>query len=114
MKSYNKGVCIIYVKIPSRNIFDSIAVSVGSAISPGRGIKITKNGIIKFKASSIQAEWSSGNNEIVGINANTGLAHAHKLGTTTIHYGELSSVVTVLQIAKVEQVGQQVYKNSTM
>jgi len=87
LRSYKQGVCIIYVKIPSRNIFDSIAVSVGSAISPARSITITKNGIIKFKASSSQAEWSSDNKDIVSINAHTGYAHALRVGTATIHYG---------------------------
>jgi len=73
--------------VPSRNILDSIAVSIGTAISPGKSIKISKNGIIKFSTSASQAIWSSENSKIVEISPATGVAHAVGLGKTKIYYG---------------------------
>ena len=42
--SKHKGICILSVILPGRNLIDSIVVSVGSALSPGKNVKVLAGG----------------------------------------------------------------------
>ena len=42
--SKHQGICILSVVIPGRNLIDSIVVSIGSALSPGKNVKVLAGG----------------------------------------------------------------------
>lgn len=44
LTSKGPGLCVISLLLPSRNIIDSIVVSIGSALNPGRLVKVLAGG----------------------------------------------------------------------
>lgn len=54
IKSKNQGVCIISFILPGRNLIDSIVVSIGSALSPGRQVRVLSGGAVQFSSVSSQ------------------------------------------------------------
>ena len=103
MTSKGTGVCVISLIMPNRNIIDSIVVSIGSALSPGRMVKILAGGKINYSTAVVHDKWISSHPEIASVDIPTGLVNAHKIGTTKITYGELSSTVEVSRVSKLIQ-----------
>ena len=47
-----QDVCIISVILPGGNLMDSIVISVGSAISPGKIVNVLAGGSVQFSSVS--------------------------------------------------------------
>ena len=73
--------------IPSRNIFDSVVVSIGSALIPGRHVKVLKNGVVHFSTSVFEEKWKSSDSNIASINEKTGEMKALAIGKAIINHG---------------------------
>lgn len=86
--------------LPNRNVADSIVVSIGSTLIPGRYAKVLTRGSIQFSSVIIGDKWTSSQPEVAVIDQKTGLLQAIKPGSTIIRYGELSSRVEVTRVVK--------------
>jgi hypothetical protein len=64
-----------------------MVVSVGSALSPGRYVKVLLGGSVQFTSASSSEKWRSSQNEIASIDQYSGLAKAFKVGQTEISHG---------------------------
>ena len=85
--SKEQGICVLSVILPGRNLIDSIVVSIGSALSPGRYVKVLKGGSVQFTSVSVQEKWVSSHPEVATIDEEKGVARALRVGKSTISHG---------------------------
>jgi len=58
---------VISVMLPSRNIIDSIVVSIGNALTPGRYVRVLPKGTVHFSSTSPEGKWTSSHPQIASI-----------------------------------------------
>lgn len=78
---------MVTVSLPENNIIDSLVVSVGSIITPGRYVSVLQEGTVQFSSIYSQNKWVSSDRKVATIDADSGLAKAHKTGKTIISNG---------------------------
>ena len=78
---------MVTISLPEYKLVDSLVVSVGSVLTPGRYVRVLSEGTVQFSSIYSQNKWISSDPKVASIDANTGLAKAHKLGKTIISYG---------------------------
>lgn len=73
--------------MPGRNILDTLVVSIGSALIPGRFVRVLLGGTIHFSSALAKDKWVSSQPEIATVDAKTGQLKALKTGTIKITNG---------------------------
>lgn len=73
--------------MPGRNILDNLVVSIGSALTPGRFVRVLLGGTIHFSSSLAKDKWVSSQPEIARVDPSTGQLTAIKTGYTKITNG---------------------------
>lgn len=87
IRSKEQGIGMLTISLPEYKLVDSLIVSVGSVISPGRQVKVLREGTVQFGSIYNNEKWISSNPKIASIDSHTGLVRAHSIGTTKISYG---------------------------
>jgi hypothetical protein len=96
---------MVTVSLPESKLVDSLVVSVGSALSPGRYVNVLPSGTVQYSSIYSQNEWISSNTAVASIDSKTGLAKAYKTGKTIISNGDLTSTLEVNTVKQIEQIG---------
>lgn len=73
--------------MPSRNIIDSLVVTIGSALIPAHFVRILLGGTIHFSSSLAKERWVSSSPDIASVDPQTGQLKAIKTGSTKITNG---------------------------
>lgn len=82
------GTSVLSVILGDRNVYDSIAVSVGSLIHPSYDVWILRHGTVKYSLPGSSAgKWQSSDPNVATINEKTGEATAIAKGKTKITNG---------------------------
>lgn len=112
VKVYAKrdGETTLMVSDPNNpKLFDILAVKIGALITPASPIQVHSGGNIKFKINNRilldKSKWKSSNNDVIRIE--DGKVKALASGKSILRFDEsvnLSSVINVFQIDKIEEV----------
>jgi len=93
IRSKEQGIGMVTISLPESKLIDSLIVTVGSALSPGKYVSVLPEGTVQYSSIYNQNKWISSNSKVATIDPKTGLAKAYTIGKTTITYGELTSTL---------------------
>jgi hypothetical protein len=73
LQGVNVGTSVLTIFLAGRNVYDSIAVSVGNLIIPSTEVRILQHGTVKYSLPTESAgKWVSSDPEVAKINERTG------------------------------------------
>lgn len=105
MSGLNAGTSVLTISLAGRNIYDTIAVSVGNLIIPSSEVRVLKQGTVKFSLPQESTnKWRSSEPQVASINEKTGEVKALALGKSKISNGNVFGTVHVTKVTRVEQV----------
>ena len=73
LSGLNAGTSVLTISLAGRNVYDTIAVSVGNLIIPSSEVRVLKHGTVKFSLPQESSnKWKSSDPQIASINEKTG------------------------------------------
>lgn len=116
LSGFNAGTSVLTISLAGRNVYDTIAVSVGNLIIPASEVRVLRQGTVKFSLpQGTSNKWKSSDPQIASINEKTGEVKALAIGKSKISNGNVFGTIQVTMVTTIEQVSytqvsQGVYK----